>query len=451
MNRYQRAYFGAFVLATVICWSPLNLLAYFAPALVLGWFLFMTDSGQTARRLLYWLSVWGVVATWSGLGSSTFVATGALATLFTYSAFAVVVAIPSSLVAGSELYSRMARVTGWVVLGEALLGFVQALYGYRQTGSFDLANGDYVEGTIHPQLAPELSLSNPMFAVNIAFMLIALFPRAAARKRELLFLLSAVVVLILASVVHVLIFLAAALGAAYLLYRPRVGRWPVAIGAALGMFTIGWLAWSLLRTNLGHLPVFAQLMLAGEYPRAVVVERVVTEAPREYPFMPLVGLGAGQFGSRAGLIATGMYFGGPLNPRPLPLVPTGMSEPFRTYALDQWLAAASNPAFGSTHQPFFSWLSVYTEFGVVVFCGLLLFVMAALVRVKVAARQDRCRLQAMALGAGVIFLFLLGLQENYWEVPQAILLGLMFLKVLYANLVHGIREAEAATGGGRTA
>src|SRR5690606_23750128 len=184
---------------------------------------------------------------------------------------------------------------------------------------------------------------------------------------------------------------------------------------------VSWMAWALLRTNLGHVPTFARVMLAGQYPRAVVVERMMTEAPDEYSMMPVLGLGPGQFGSRAALLGTGMYFGGVVNPRPLPLVPTGMSEPFRRYALDQWLAASANPAFGSTHQPFFSWLSVYTEFGAVGFGALVVLVAGLLFRMKAAVRDDRDRIQAMAVGAGVIFLFLLGLQENYWEIPQAIL------------------------------
>lgn len=448
MNRYQRGYFGAFVLATLVCWSPMNLLAYFAPALVLVWFLLVTDSGETALRLLLWVSIWAVLATWRGLGDPTFAVTGALATLVTYSSFAVVVAIPSGRIAGGDLSSRMVGLVRWVLVAEALLGLVQAVYGYRQTGTFDLANGDYVEGTIHPALEPELSFSNPMFATNMAFILIALLPRALMRKRDAALVLGGGAVLILASVVHVLLFLATALVIAYVVYRPRIGRRPVAVAAVLAIVGASWLAWSLLRTNLGHVPRFAQLMLAGEYPRAVVVERMMTEAPDEYSMMPVLGLGPGQFGSRAALIATGMYFGGVVNPRPLALVPTGMSEPFRRYALDQWLAASANPAFGSTHQPFFSWLSVYAEFGAVGFGALVVLVVALVFRIRGAVRADGDRIQATAVGAGVIFLFLLGLQENYWEIPQAILPGLMLLKTLYADLLHGYRPVPAGARGG---
>jgi hypothetical protein len=44
---------------------------------------------------------------------------------------------------------------------------------------------------------------------------------------------------------------------------------------------------------------------------------------------------------------------------------------------------------------------------------------------------------AVAAGAGLIFLLLLGLQENYWEVPQAIFVGVLLNQVMLANLLHG--------------
>ena len=43
-------------------------------------------------------------------------------------------------------------------------------------GTFDFGNGDYVEGTIHPQLISEKSMSNPIFAIIISTILIYLIP-----------------------------------------------------------------------------------------------------------------------------------------------------------------------------------------------------------------------------------------------------------------------------------
>jgi hypothetical protein len=45
---------------------------------------------------------------------------------------------------------------------------------------------------------------------------------------------------------------------------------------------------------------------------------------------------------------------------------------------------------------------------------------------------------AAATGTGIVLLALLGVQENYWETPQAILIGAILLKAMYAQLVYGV-------------
>jgi hypothetical protein len=172
------------------------------------------------------------------------------------------------------------------------------------------------------------------------------------------------------------------------------------------------------------------------------------DIPIEYPMMPIVGLGPGQFSSRAALIGTGMYFGGD-NPRQIPFLPQGSSRVFQDYLEGLWMVAVANPFWGSTQKPFYSWLSVYTEFGVmalvIIFGGAVLL----LVRLKRAATNAEGRVLATATGGGIILFLLLGLQENYWETPQALFVGLMLLKPMYGQLVHrahGDRASEAAAG-----
>jgi hypothetical protein len=50
---------------------------------------------------------------------------------------------------------------------------------------------------------------------------------------------------------------------------------------------------------------------------------------------------------------------------------------------------------------------------------------------------------AISVGTGSVFLLLLGFQENYWEVSQAIFVGCMLLKVLYANVVYATEASPA--------
>ena len=54
---------------------------------------------------------------------------------------------------------------------------------------------------------------------------------------------------------------------------------------------------------------------------------------------------------------------------------------------------------------------------------------------RISARTGRCT-ECTCLAACIVFLLLLGFGENYWEIPQALPLGLMVMKVLWARLLH---------------
>ena len=170
------------------------------------------------------------------------------------------------------------------------------------------------------------------------------------------------------------------------------------------------------------------------------------EIPVAYPIMPLVGLGPGQFSSRAALIGTGTYFGGK-DPKQIPFLPRGSSREFQEYLESHWVAAVSNQYWGSTQQPFYSWLSVYTEFGVFALLAIAVSAALVLIRLKQVATTPERRLEATATGAGVILFVLLGMQENYWETPQAVFVGAMLLKAMYARLVYatGAEDPSAET------
>ncbi len=154
----------------------------------------------------------------------------------------------------------------------------------------------------------------------------------------------------------------------------------------------------------------------------------------EYPYMSLFGLGQGQFSSRASLIGTGYYIGSFENATPLPLISQQMSEPFATYAMPIWRSMRGNfGTWGSTHQPFFSWLTLFTEFGIFACLLLLFFIGYSLLQIRRRGRNFREQATGIALSIGILFIFLLGFQENYWEVPQAIFPGLLLLKVMHAQ------------------
>ncbi len=89
--------------------------------------------------------------------------------------------------------------------------------------------------------------------------------------------------------------------------------------------------------------------------------------------------------------------------------------------------------------PYFSWLAVYTEFGLF---GWLAIMATTGTMLRTVRRLPRTYdLEKLVVIAAIVFIFLLGFQENNWEVPQAWFSGLLFLKVLHANASDG-RDRE---------
>ncbi|MBO9542811.1 hypothetical protein J7643_19660 [bacterium] len=439
MNVYQRAYLRAFMVTVVLCWSPLKAIAYVIPLLALGYFILATRSGIALRNAVVGLTIFLILIGARYFFQGDFVLHSALLSIVTFSAAWFLIAIPVKRLAHPTLLESMVAFVARVTLIEGLVGIVQAGYGFMHTGSLDQANGDFVTGTIHIGVAPDLAFSNPMFATNMTCMLLILLPDLLRRRKHLLPVLVGALALVLSSVVHVIVMGFVALVLALFLVRPklqlRLGN--AVVLACLAVIPL--VAVSALSKNLGLISGTYQAMFTGEYPRTLAIIRTVFDLPSEYPLAPLIGLGPGQYSSRASLIGTGYFFGGPLSPKQVPLLPKGMSPAFERYLWDLWLMG-QNKWFGSTQQPFCSWLTLFSEFGVPLALGVMGLIWAILWRVK--ARADINRHLAFTITASILFLCFLGVQENYWEVPQAIMIGCMLIQVAYASLVYGNTYAK---------
>lgn len=432
-SRYASAYFQGFIIALLLAWSPFKLLAYGAALLMLGWFIVRTRSKIVVGNLLLLILLWLVLILVHAPFIGEFAWAAALLTALTYSSFIPILVIPTRFLMDRQLFPRMLRWIAAFTAIEGVWGLVQGFYAFRQSGSFDVANGDAVEGTIHPWLAPELAFANPMFAANMTVLLLALLPTLLIRRKYMLAVILGLMSLILASVVHVLLFLTAAgilVGILYSrIFLRRWSSWLLVIIMGIGVL----LAANLLSSNLRTAPTFVANTLDGRTPRGVVLERVLTEMPEEYPLMPWVGLGPGQFSSRAALIVTGQYFGSYENPTALPLVPVQMSTPMADYLWPEFIYARSVRSSGSTFQPASSWLSFYTEIGGIASVIVAFYIGALLLRIRRRASSYQLLVHGMALSIGILFVVFLGIQENYWEVPQAIFPGLLILKAMYAH------------------
>jgi hypothetical protein len=330
----------------------------------------------------------------------------------------------------------MLKITRRVVFFEACAGLIQGTYGALKSGTFDSANGDIVQGTIYPFLRGDGAFANPMFSASMILLMLALLTDTSRNRANYLALCLGIVSVIVASVLHQLVFLFGALAGSYIIIRPKIpfSRGFLPMAALLGLIPI--LVIGLLSQNLGSFGETIGQFSRGESPRRIILDTVLFDMHREYPLMPVIGVGPGQFSSRAALINSGYYLGSPLGAREVSFFIRGeVAAPLAKYLLPLWIATAGNVFYGSTQKPYFSWLSVYSELGAV---GLLFILVVACIIARRTIRSRRIGIAGMlqfGLLAAILFTLFLGAQENYFEVPQALLPGFIILKALYARAV----------------
>jgi hypothetical protein len=434
MSQRDSAYYFAFLLALLICWSPLKAAAYAAPALCMLWVMLAGRSAVVFRRVVAMGLAAGGLVLGHVLLNGAFVLSSAILAVVTYSGMGVIWAFPRRHLLNPRLLERMTDATCVMVMIQCVVGFVQGVYGYIVAGSFDGANGDIVQGTIYPYLRGDGAFANPMYGASVALMALSLIPRARGKRKYALAMWMGAVALVLASVLHQLVYLLLALILAYLWVRPRLRLSRAAVTLLSFSALTLLLTLALLPGNLATFNAIVTEFLQGQTPRRVILERVITDMPDKYPHMPLVGLGPGQFSSRAALMNTGFYFGSPRAPKDFsPFLRNAIPEPMRESLLPLWIRSAEVKYFGSSQRPYFGWLSLYTEFGG---AGTLLAVGTiglALWRLPRRTKVVSSGLLSFACASMICFIALIALQENYWEVPQAVLPGLMLARTMHAQ------------------
>lgn len=445
IDSYQRTYFLCFVVATVICFSPLKGLAYVAPYVCL---LVMITMSGAVEQMVTRTVIGGAIA----LGCfilyyalyADFVPGRFFLSLITYSAIIPLLFFEPRRLNNPELLDRMLAFTKIVLVVEGSVGIIQALYGMTQTGGFDADNGDYVEGTIDLALESSRSFSNPMYAVNMTLLGIGFFLHGAKARKSLAMFLVVLASIVLASVVHVLIFLVLALVATLLVRRVVAGaarremtKQPRRGIKRLAMLAVVYAFATLIAGNLSKIGEIIELQFGLTLPKAVITADAVLTMPRERPLMLLLGLGPGQFCSRAGVIATGEYI------KDAAVFETEDPYMFAKYLrpLLDLVLLDGGTAGGSSVWPWYSWLTVYTELGVISCLLILLAFGAVIVSVAGSLRQPLSLPQyALPVMAGTLLIAFLGVQENYWEIPQAILPGILLLQVMYARAKYGTQS-----------
>lgn len=430
-------------------WVPSKVMGFIWPWIFLCGIVWISQSGRLAQRVLVIVS--GAVAitvAWKAVDPRFYVL-GSLLAIFVYSGWLVAVSVSGipDLVSKVVL-GKLAELACRVVIVEGLVGIAEAVYGFWHDGSLDVANGDWVKGTIGLTLSglhQGGNFSNAMFATNMVFFLLLGLTAQGRKRLRLAAGLIGGLALILASVVHVLLFIAAAsIGAALLLAIRRGALRRGAIG--LVMFAMCGLvvAAAILPTNFSLIGRYAHRFVDGASPKGVMVKRVAGPMIEHYPYLAVFGLGPGQFIDMGALIATGQYFGTPLHPRHIPLLPKHATRVQTRYFWDQWMRQVSNRLLGSTQSPYFSWLALFGAFGSI---GVL-FVFGWLIAAVMALRRRYLKVPGdyglAFCGVSVtLFLAFLGFQVDYWGIPQSTFAGFLLL-----SLILGYSRGPSRDGGG---
>ncbi|WP_457637193.1 hypothetical protein [Oceanithermus sp.] len=411
-----------------IVFSPFKILAYVSPFIVAIYYILFVKSKKFLLKIAGWTLIWLFMVALYGLIYPEFHYENALIAFVTWFGIFVVLCMPYL---GKYAYQAVRKLEKWIWLILALesaLGIFQAVYGAIQSGGFDLNNGDRVEGTIHPWLAPSNTYSNVMFAINISIILLYLYPHLKRNKLKYIIYIMGIIVFILASVMHAIIFLGISIiiSTSILIgYKINI-KW---IAVTISIFLTAFILIPIIMPkNVNLVGKFTKQLISRDVPRSVSIQVAFTELPKEYPLQPFIGLGPGQYSSRAGLMCTGYYFGGFNNPRDVPLLPNSPTEPQQKFLIPLWRWHASNRYFGSTQKPYSSWLTIYTEWGIV---GVIILIYILFyISYKIKILKSSYSIKAIIM-TSIWFIFLLGFQENNWEIPQAWFGSIMLIRLLY--------------------
>jgi hypothetical protein len=434
MNRFQNAYFFLMIIALVVTFSPLKAAAYLLPFAGFILLVFLGHRWDLLRNLIIIGMGFIVLTLFHAAFGPPFLWQNAILWLLTHGALFFLLAVPTRGLYSEELMAKTIRVAVFFLVFESLWGIGQAFQGYAAFGSFDGAIGDYVSGTISP-FAPARSFSNPIFAVNIA--VLVMFASAAGRKskKTYLGLILGTLALLFTSVLHLILLFFVAFGLSQLILR-RWGFRRTFLVASVGLSLFTGLLLT-QRTNLGLYQTYAELILENRLPKVEITRRVVMEIAPQDPLFAFFGYGPGQFVSRAGLMGSGRYLGSPENPRKLPLIPAEISVPVRLHVLDLWEESLTQPGFGGSAmaKPWYSWLVVGSELGLVGLMSTLALIGISLFRV---VRSDNFFAQGQ-WGGFLVFVLLffsgIGLVENYWETTQAVFVGILLGKLAFSKSV----------------
>ncbi len=443
-NRYAVSYYEIFILSLIIVWLPSKLLAYLTPFICMFWFIIRANSGKSLIRLGCFILVYGILVGAYYLFyhciNEPFILQNAFMSFITYGSFIFFMVLPPNQSVSQINYMKFIKVIEWFIIIQSFLGIFQVLvFVAINGGNFDSSTGDVVQGTLNSLsfMNPSVNFNNQIYTANLLLLLLFYVPFNIAKKRGLLISAIGFIAILMASVLHLFIAFIVAVVLISIYFSSSFIKMNTA-RLLIAFFLIIAISLTIVLQpkNFALVSYYFNDLSTNRSPKTAATIKAVTKMPSSYPWARVIGLGPGQYSSRAGLIGTGHYFGDFKKPKEIPFIEPNYSYAFKEYVYKDWKDVATNVAkYGNStmSRPFYSTLSVLTEFGYVIF-ALILFLLIRFIRklkkLYIGAQTEKNMMHSfysIACAAAIVFFIFISFFENYMEVTQAIFPGLLML------------------------
>lgn len=440
LSKKEMFLFVTILITCFISFSPLKSLALVWPFTLL--LLYNIYFYKQCHKFILLIGIYILAGILYSLINTDFFWTNYVLFFITISPFIIIYNFNFSNIVNKPFIDKISIYIQGICCFEAFIGLVQIFYMYLfVTNSFDLSAGDAVEGTISLNLAPSTSGSNQMFAILQSSLLVLLFGWRANNNQKIFPLSIIAISFILASVMHAILFWMISICLAYLILRMKSLKFRAkikiinlkrSIYILLLVTSLSLIVFVTLSANIKLIPGIIRTTFAnGIGGKAIATLNTINNMPDYQIFL---GLGPGQYSSRSGMIMTGDYL--------------NVSIPFKgnhnifleNNILNYWLEMKNlqdnhGKFYGSSHFPFYSWLSLYGEFGLIGVIAIIFIIIRLLSKI-IRSRQENNFYIRFSLCIIILYIAFLGFQDNYWEWNQPLLPILLFAKIIYDNLYN---------------
>lgn len=325
---------------------------------------------------------------------------------------------------------HMSRVS-YTLIKKFLIFFlaIQVFIGLFQVvmiGRIDGAEGDLIQGTLQWNSYKTRNaggFNNQIYAIALTNITLFLF-KPLYKSMKWLLLLSFFVILF-TGVIHVIVCVVLSLATASVFFLPlrAINKALILIALLIGSIYL------FLPANFGLFSHYYELSKREDAAPKIAVTYDTFDYLKKNPKALFFGTGVGHYSSRASLLNSGTY-----NDNLTFL--SNQSTPFKQVVKPLWDRFRFNKArFGNStiHRPFYSILSFFAEFGLLISSVILYFFYKYLkqLRKRLSTTTSRkTKSETYIILILIFFNMYLGIFENYYELPQAILPGIILINIL---------------------